>query len=645
MVLVVSFFATLALVYMTLQVPYIGRFGVLCARRLANLLDSRGAFHSNLAAEIPKFAVLRMIFGALLTQRAIYILIFLFPTDTYNTPLFVFALLIALAGIFVLVGFMTQIAFAYLIVYWHVSELLVGTVSLGDYLTTILAIFLMFANAGAHLSVDGVLRKSDTFVGIFIRGTYYRWGVPPWETLQVAKFIALFSYWCICVYSLMMHLADPAWTTGVAGPQLLSNNFMNRYFSEFIAIFEFSSLAIYLSRFSLWIMMLWYVSLLPFVLIGGAPRKFAIYWGVLFFILSTFFLLLGWVGEFEFILWACLFWTSAIINGQRSFALCYDDRCRLCDRTVNFLRRMDIFKRIELKPLSLHRAWLQSMGISHEEAMIDLYGIDLSANNRTYVGYDLYLHLSKILFLLIPIFPVLLLGKILGLGPRLYRWIAVRRTRFFGVCEIPTTKPEYIYLTGTEVVRNISKRDPVVAVLVHMLILGAAFLATIPAPFAGWGGAPFHASFQPVVNLAGRASLMYGIGPINVFNQTDLKMAENWFTIEAILPGAKRSLLPILAEDGSRLGWHRSDRIYFGHTLRWRRSHIGKSGCFFKDNLALMHGFARLYEHIELTTPQEYIYRQYKQAIPSSEKLIAGVFEAHTVEVVCEMRFNSETIA
>ena len=31
-------------------------------------------------------------------------------------------------------------------------------------------------------------------------------------------------------------------------------------------------------------------------------------------------------------------------------------------------------------------------------------------------------------------------------------------------------------------------------------------------------------------------------------------------------------LLPLTGIDGSRLNWHRSDRVYFGNSLRWRRS-------------------------------------------------------------------------
>lgn len=636
----VAFAATLIFAYLLLQIPAIGSRFQAGAVRFAKYLETRGAFDSNLSVEMPKFALLRMVFGGILVARAAYILFFLFPADLQNTPLVAFAFLNLIASLLVLIGFLSQFAFAYLFaVHWQIADRILGTGTLGNYLAATLVIFFLFANAGAHLSVDSRLRKSDSWLGNVIRLTYYPHGMPPWQTVQLSKFFALFSYWCVCVYSFMMHLGEVAWTTGVAAPQLLTNSFMSRYHSEFIEVFENFPFTIEISKVLLWLQMMWFSLLLPMVLWGGVPKRLAMIWGLLFFVLSTFFLRLGWLGEFEFILWSVLFWTKSFLDNQRSFALCYDDRCNLCDRTVMILRYLDIFNQLELKPVSENRLWLQSIGLSSEKALVDLYGIahDRRGDRLIFSGYDLYIELSKRLFLCLPLFVFLRIGKVGGVGPGVYRWIADRRTKLFGVCRIPTTKPEYTYLASSDAHLAAHVRTPIAPVLhLHMIILGAAHFAVMPVQLVGWNGMPFPEHYRAAADILARASQLYGIGPIDVFNHTDLKMAENWFSIEATFHDGKRTLLPILAEDGSRLGWHRSDRIYFGHTLIWRRSHIGRTGCFFGED-PMMRNFMELFERTTGSIPKEYVYRQFRQQLPSAEKLSAGVYLRQPSELVCEI--------
>jgi len=58
-----------------------------------------------------------------------------------------------------------------------------------------------------------------------------------------------------------------------------------------------------------------------------------------------------------------------------------------------------------------------------------------------------------------------------------------------------------------------------------------------------------------------------------VFNKTDLKMGDNWPMLYRIRDG-NRELVPLNGPDGERLWYHLSDRVYFGNSLRWRRSAI-----------------------------------------------------------------------
>jgi hypothetical protein len=69
-----------------------------------------------------------------------------------------------------------------------------------------------------------------------------------------------------------------------------------------------------------------------------------------------------------------------------------------------------------------------------------------------------------------------------------------------------------------------------------------------------------------------RALIYLCIWPPDVFNETDLRMGENWYVIYRIgRDGAGRQLVPVFSEAGSRLYYHLSDLVYFGNTLVWRR--------------------------------------------------------------------------
>ncbi len=72
------------------------------------------------------------------------------------------------------------------------------------------------------------------------------------------------------------------------------------------------------------------------------------------------------------------------------------------------------------------------------------------------------------------------------------------------------------------------------------------------------------------LNTAAHMAHVVGVAPIDVFNQTDLKMAEHWFAIHDTTDG-RNDPFPVFDALGGRRHWHHSDRIYYGHTLRWRR--------------------------------------------------------------------------
>jgi hypothetical protein len=65
-----------------------------------------------------------------------------------------------------------------------------------------------------------------------------------------------------------------------------------------------------------------------------------------------------------------------------------------------------------------------------------------------------------------------------------------------------------------------------------------------------------------------------GLDAPDVFNKDDLSMGDRWAVIERLQDG-RYTLIPFNGPDGERLGYHRSDLVYFRNSLRWRRDMIG----------------------------------------------------------------------
>ncbi len=577
--------------------------------------------------EAPKFALLRIAFGLIILWRTIDIWRFLSPSDFQDPAIMHVVLIKLLCGVLIATGLLTQYAFITCILFlWQTGDQTLRTATLGNDVGAILATLLFLVNSGRYMSLDRWLMQR--FSGMRSLLLYYA-NTPTEATIATAKFLALFSYWLVCLYSLSMHLAEGAWMSGTAGPFLLSNNFMSLPYMHFVHMFEQYPWAVLLARIGLWLMLPWYLLVLPLVLITGHGRHYVILWGITFFLLSKFVLILGWLAEIEFLLWMAIFWSRTGIAHAQTLAVAFDDSCNLCDRTVQFVRRVDVFDRAKLMPASQNKEWLSKQGVTYKAAMEDLHGID-TRRGTIAKGYDFYIALTQHLVLLWPLYPILMLGKWVGIGPVIYRFIATRRRALFGVCTVPVPKRKRRKLDGTGEDRW-QKR--IVAVLTfHILLLGLGYLVAMPAPYLN------HAGYR---NAPGVSAHIYGIAPINVFNFTDLHMAENWFTLADIADG-KETLVPVMAADGSRLEYLRSDRLIFGLTGPYRRGYIGIKGCFFNDERAHMQDLAGIYLRRAKAPAGSYHfrYRQYFQALPDVELLKQNRYVSNPVTQRCRRDFT-----
>ncbi len=589
-------------------------------------ISSRGL--SSDVNELPKFAIIRILFGFVIAIRGYEILAHLTLADYSNHFVLMIALLNFIAGLLLIFGFITQIALLYLIFFqWLIGDVYLYSQTLANDIAAILSVLLVFTNSGKRLSLDGLLLKKIQYKYLNYIFLYFK-TTPTETTITIAKFIALFSYWCVCCYSVVLHFNEHAWTSGIAGPLLLSNNFMSSWHATFTDLFIHSSTAVYLAKISIWMMMGWYGLVLPFVLLGGIWRKYIIVWGLLFFVLSRFVLELSWLSEVEFLLWAGLFWTKLGISGKQHIEVAYDDKCSLCDTTVRFIRAVDVFDKVKLRPVSENHTWLKTHNISVEQAMFDLYGVD-NKSGKIFSGYDLYLNLSKQIVLLWPFFPVLLVGKWLKIGPLIYRWIAFRRTQMFGVCVLPSPKrPIFIAVEDVDVLQN----KVISIALLHVTLLGGFYLSAIPVPSLNIKGDD---------SKLGAAAQVYGIAPINVFNHTDLRMAENWFTLRDITHGGNY-LIPLISERGEKLPYHKSDRVAYGYTVGFKRWYIGESGCFYNQYKTTLDYLVLVYLHKEKLdgTKRRFKYTQYFQALPGNDALLQNRYIPNPITEPCELEFE-----
>jgi hypothetical protein len=125
-----------------------------------------------------------------------------------------------------------------------------------------------------------------------------------------------------------------------------------------------------------------------------------------------------------------------------------------------------------------------------------------------------------------------------------------------------------------------------------------------------------------------------------VFNAADLKLSENWFTIQSSKNGGPLKLVPLLSENGRRMSMLASDRIYYGRVLPWRRAMIGRADCSFNEYKGMIMEIAAMFSSRNSDTAVEFIYTQYHQDNPSETAMLANKFVIEKPVVVCQIKFD-----
>jgi predicted DCC family thiol-disulfide oxidoreductase YuxK len=604
-------------------------------RRIAVFMVRRGLFRVPVARDVIRIDLLRIATGVVLLLRTQGIASFVFDGPDPLHVKITCAVTLAVAAAFTL-GIATPLAsLVLLFMNVMVFDTFMRTYTLGSDVLAMTMLVFAFLPAGTSLSIDSLIVRRDWPGAAMIRTLYAIVGPPTFLRAVITKTACLIAYSLLCLYSASLHVHEAFWLSGNVGYMVLSSSYFNSYYPLFRDLFSSYYGAILAARAAMIGMLFWYLTFGAFVLIGGVFRWFAILWALSFFIVSAFILQLGVLGYYEFIFLALLFWSRAFLNvhGRSTLLVLYDDRCNLCDRTVRMLRFLDIFRVVALRPLSRNSALLAQLGVRSDAALTDLYGHDSHAQ-RTYSGYDFYLEISKRLLLLVPAFPLLVLGRLLQIGPALYRIVASYRTRWFGVCR---RGPQFSAapIGGNPLLQGRARRLPRAMFAAFATIYGALaafFIATLP-PLQTAPPPPFLSQLAHV----------YGLTPINVFNKADMKMNEHWFVIHATHADGTSTLLPFTGNDGQRLAWHGSDRVYFGNSLLWRRNaNLRATICFDPADRGELREIFGWYALRSTKPATGYTVRYYQQPPPHISLTGPPYFVLDEARTTCTARFDAK---
>lgn len=454
-------------------------------------------------------------------------------------------------------GFLTPLASIALLIFYNQFDFMLATNTLGTNVLTLLMLYFLMVNAGRQYSFDAKLQagKGPAWLQKIAGSLYGLLGSPDKRQLTIYKFVLFSSYALMSLGAIQFHLRDSYWLSGQTISVLLTNSYLSRFYeiSRWIQT-TLSQPFLIFSKVSGFFQTIYQIAMIP--LMWFKPGKyFVMLWGLGFFLISAIGLQLSYLPFLELILWAICF---AQVSQLNRVAVLYDDYCNLCKRTVQFLNAINFIEAFRFLPLSKNSDVLMENSLSFDEVQSNIHAIK---GGRIFVGYDFYKVITQVHPLLFPFYPLLELGNLTRLGPRIYKYIADRRREFFGVCEVsfdvnkaqkmePALKPQ---------LRAVSNFYIGFTLLSWVLYISTFSVFT-----------PVRAYIPPIPRSM---NYLYEVGLVtpNVFNSNDLAMGDQWYIIYEELGDGRSRRLPLNGLNGEREFLHMSDLLYFANSLRWRR--------------------------------------------------------------------------
>lgn len=215
-----------------------------------------------------------------------------------------------LLAVMVTVGLATPLSAAALAVLINlVLDRLTSSSTLGSMVLSIPLVLVAFLPGGRRLSLDALLMARPGRLGPAVGRAYTWWGRFSLTRADAVKFCALTAYAALNLDSVLRHLREEAWTSGLTNAWLFLLPTSNpNYFAIADRIYGTSPFAyVVLAKASVYGQMGWELLLVPLLLLGRWPRRLAIAWGLAFFLFSALVLPLSMLGWYELVLWAMLF--------------------------------------------------------------------------------------------------------------------------------------------------------------------------------------------------------------------------------------------------------------------------------------------------------------------------------------------------
>ncbi len=490
-------------------------------------------------AETRKLNVARLLVGLIALIRTVLILgasFFYFPRfnvmDFWITaPQEAWAAVI-MCGLWLLftVGLLTPLASFALLIFYNQFDFLLGTTTLGTNVLTLMMLYFLLVNAGQVYSLDAALLsgRGPAWLQTIARSVYSLLGNPDRRHHTIYKFILFASYALVSLGAIQFHLRDTYWLSGQTISVLLTSSYLNRFYEAFRWSQTVApQLLSFFSVFSVVFQTVYQLAMIP--LMWLKPGKyFVVVWGLGFFLISAIGLQLSYLPFFELILWGICF---AQLSPAKHVTVLYDDYCNLCKRTVQFLNAINFIQAFDFRPLSKNLKLLEEHSLSRETVERNIHAIK---DGRLYVGYDFYKVITHVHPLLFPFYPLLELGALTRIGPRIYKYIADRRKELFGVCEVSFDVNKRVERKP----RLAAQRQAVSNFYIGFTLLSWFFYVSTFSVLT-----PVRSYIPPIPSSM---NYLYEVGLVtpNVFNSVDLAMGDQWYIInEDLGDGNQRRLL------------------------------------------------------------------------------------------------------
>lgn len=497
--------------------------------------------------------LIRILFGALYLHKYADVLGYAAIADNPGAVWWASLGAIALAG-FVLIGFLTPLALV-LMMYWFVANVPFSR-SLGEQVMAMTIIGLLLFGAGRDLGVDGWLIRKGRFKRLY--GVLYALSAGlTRRNIGLIRLILLGLYWSASIGAMLFHYEDALWWQGGVLQIALTTHYWNDHADAFIAFMNEAPLLFHiLCVAGLYVQAAFELAMVPLMFLGRIGRIFVLLQGLAFFFTSAVFLNLGYLPYVEILLWGLIFSYCAPARIRRP-AVYYDDRCGLCRATIRRLKRFDLFD--ALRPVPLPEAPPDVQQALNGEAAF----VVADAGGKPHVGYDAYVFISRRVHPYWILYPVMLLGRLTGIGPAVYAWVAERRARLFGVCS------PYRY-QQPEMLQPYARLNPATFLAVAAFVCLAFHLQnTSRITGAEWA----RHSFFAYTSVYSRTMSVFGQRAVNVFNKTDLELGDRTLVIAQVDDsGRPIRVVPFLDRNGGRLDYLRNDYLYFQMSLKWQRT-------------------------------------------------------------------------